>query len=100
MDANAEVAQLVEQWIENPCVGGSSPPLGTTFANSESVSFINLGLADFCFDSGFDSNWDQNGAKSYQSVFRSVLSGVLDKFTKLYPLSATADFFLQDEDSP
>jgi hypothetical protein len=59
-----------------------------------------LGLADFCFDSGFDSNWDQNGAKSYQSVFRSVLSGVLDKFTKLDPLSATADFFLQDEDSP
>jgi hypothetical protein len=59
VDANAEVAQLVEQWIENPCVGGSSPPLGTTFANLESVSFINLGLADFCFDSGFDSNWDQ-----------------------------------------
>ena len=29
----AEVAQLVEQWTENPCVGGSSPPLGTTFAN-------------------------------------------------------------------
>ena len=25
----AEVAQLVEQWTENPCVGGSSPPLGT-----------------------------------------------------------------------
>jgi hypothetical protein len=50
---------LVEQWIENPCVGGSSPPLGTTFANLESVSFINLGLTDFCFDSEFDSNWDQ-----------------------------------------
>jgi hypothetical protein len=59
VDANAEVAQLVEQWIENPCVGGSSPPLGTTFANLESVSFINLGLTDFCFDSKFDSNWDQ-----------------------------------------
>ena len=25
-----QVAQLVEQWTENPCVGGSSPPL-TTF---------------------------------------------------------------------
>ncbi len=25
----AEVAQLVEQRTENPCVGGSSPPLGT-----------------------------------------------------------------------
>ena len=63
MDANAEVAQLVEQWIENPCVGGSSPPLGTTFANLESVSLINLRLTDFCFDSKFDNNWGQNGAK-------------------------------------
>ena len=26
---NAQVAQLVEQWIENPRVGGSIPPLGT-----------------------------------------------------------------------
>ena len=27
----AQVAQLVEQWTENPRVGGSNPPLGTTF---------------------------------------------------------------------
>ena len=27
----AEVAQLVEQWTENPCVGSSSLPLGTIF---------------------------------------------------------------------
>ena len=27
---NAQVAQLVEQWTENPRVGGSNPPLGTT----------------------------------------------------------------------
>ena len=27
----AQVAQLVEQWTENPRVGGSIPPLGTTF---------------------------------------------------------------------
>jgi hypothetical protein len=26
---DGRVAQLVEQWIENPCVGGSSPPLTT-----------------------------------------------------------------------
>ena len=26
------VAQLVEQWIENPCVGGSSPPPTTSFS--------------------------------------------------------------------
>src|SRR5258708_16564373 len=26
----AQVAQLVEQRTENPCVGGSTPPLGTT----------------------------------------------------------------------
>ena len=25
----AQVAQLVEQWTENPRVGGSIPPLGT-----------------------------------------------------------------------
>ncbi len=33
MDRRAEVAQLVEQRTENPCVGGSSPPLGTTKLN-------------------------------------------------------------------
>ncbi len=27
--SRAQVAQLVEQWTENPCVGGSIPPLGT-----------------------------------------------------------------------
>jgi hypothetical protein len=27
----AQVAQLVEQWTENPRVGGSNPPLGTIF---------------------------------------------------------------------
>ena len=28
---SAQVAQLVEQWTENPRVGGSIPPLGTIF---------------------------------------------------------------------
>ncbi len=27
-----QVAQLVEQWTENPRVGGSIPPLATTFS--------------------------------------------------------------------
>ena len=27
----ARIAQLVEQRIENPCVGGSNPPSGTIF---------------------------------------------------------------------
>jgi len=27
----AQVAQLVEQWTENPRVGGSNPPLGTIY---------------------------------------------------------------------
>ena len=31
---DASVAQLVEQRIENPRVGGSNPPPGTTFPNS------------------------------------------------------------------
>ena len=26
----ADVAQVVEQWIENPCVAGSNPAVGTT----------------------------------------------------------------------
>ena len=29
---NAQIAQLVEQRIENPRVGGSIPPLGTTYS--------------------------------------------------------------------
>src|SRR5215813_8471890 len=29
----AQVAQSVEQRTENPCVGGSIPPLGTSFIN-------------------------------------------------------------------
>jgi hypothetical protein len=29
---DGQVAQLVEQWTENPCVGGSIPPLSTGFA--------------------------------------------------------------------
>ena len=29
--ASGQVAQLVEQWTENPCVGGSIPPLSTSY---------------------------------------------------------------------
>ena len=35
---DARVAQLVEQRIENPRVGGSSPPPGTTFQVSHCLS--------------------------------------------------------------
>ena len=31
-ETSAQVAQLVEQWTENPRVGGSNPPLGTIFS--------------------------------------------------------------------
>ena len=34
-DRYAQVAQLVEQWTENPRVGGSNPPLGT-------ISLLNM----------------------------------------------------------
>ena len=34
---SAQVAQLVEQRTENPCVGGSIPPLGTTDASGSCV---------------------------------------------------------------
>ena len=29
LDVLARIAQLVEQWTENPCVGGSTPSPGT-----------------------------------------------------------------------
>ena len=34
IEFQAEVAQLVEQWTENPCVGSSNLPLGTTLPPS------------------------------------------------------------------
>ena len=42
---DARVAQLVEQRTENPRVGGSNPPLGTTFyARSANNGRADLGL--------------------------------------------------------
>ena len=38
-ETRAQVAQLVEQWTENPRVGGSNPPLGTTFSKIKSQLF-------------------------------------------------------------
>jgi hypothetical protein len=38
------VAQLVEQWTENPCVGGSTPP-HTTQKGHKFVTFFCLGEA-------------------------------------------------------
>ena len=38
--ALAQVAQLVEQWTENPRVGGSNPPLGTTFPRKSPLFFV------------------------------------------------------------
>lgn len=39
----AQVAQLVEQWTENPRVGCSSQPLGTIFSNPLKMLIL-LGL--------------------------------------------------------
>ena len=36
---SAKVAQLVEQWTENPRVGGSSPSLGTTLSTETLVDY-------------------------------------------------------------
>ena len=41
-ETRAQVAQLVEQWTENTRVGGSNPPLGTTYL----ISYDKLTL--FC----------------------------------------------------
>ncbi len=32
---SGQVAQLVEQWTENPCVGGSTPSLTTRIEKKE-----------------------------------------------------------------
>ena len=37
--ACAQVAQLVEQWTENPRVGGSSPPLGTIYPIKSDLTY-------------------------------------------------------------
>ena len=42
---HGQVAQSVEQRIENPCVGGSIPPLATTFQSQLlSVGFVISGF--------------------------------------------------------
>ena len=38
-ETRAQVAQLVEQWTENPRVGGSNPPLGTSCLKEKSQPF-------------------------------------------------------------
>lgn len=38
----AQIAQLVEQGTENPCVGGSNPPLGTIRRRCDSQSELQL----------------------------------------------------------
>ena len=43
---SAQVAQLVEQRTENPCVGGSIPPLGTIDASGSSASAERRGSQD------------------------------------------------------
>ena len=47
---SGRVAQLVEQGIENPCVGGSSPPRATFFCKIATLSCLGLitGCADPC----------------------------------------------------
>ena len=44
----AQIAQLVEQRTENPCVGGSIPPLGTIL-QLKSINSIHLFIYDRCF---------------------------------------------------
>jgi hypothetical protein len=60
--AQAWVAQLVEQRIENPRVGGSNPPPGTTH-----------GLQNFHFTSVFSSRGDEVGTMSRAIGFRAIL---------------------------
>ena len=43
----AQVAQLVEQRTENPRVGGSIPPLGTTFFEGNFFAFSKINYTAF-----------------------------------------------------
>ncbi len=43
----AQVAQLVEQRTENPRVGGSIPPLGTTFFKGNFSAFAKINYTAF-----------------------------------------------------
>ena len=43
---NGQVAQLVEQWIENPCVGGSIPPLTTSETSVKTTFAVVFLFAD------------------------------------------------------
>jgi hypothetical protein len=43
----AQIAQLVEQRIENPRVGGSNPPLGTTLLSPKTENMVPALLRNF-----------------------------------------------------
>ena|SRR5215467_7257095 len=55
---SAQVAQLVEQRTENPCVGGSIPPLGTTEASGVNPSAERRGSQDIVERSAVRSRGD------------------------------------------
>ena len=45
-----EIAQLVEQRTENPCVGGSIPPLATSLLHRINVPFYSIKRIDNGFE--------------------------------------------------
>ena len=66
-NADGQVAQLVEQWTENPRVGGSNPPLTTLIFRDSSpnyrgeahIAFTRTGFStcDACDDLLLPLNW-------------------------------------------
>ena len=59
----------VEQWIENPRVGGSIPPLGTTFTNI----YNSIAIAQFLLPA----------LHTHRTVFRVLVAGFAGWFTVL-----------------
>lgn len=47
---------MVEQWIEDPCVGGSIPPLGTIVVPFMTKSYLKLGPFDIYVNLGVYDN--------------------------------------------
>jgi hypothetical protein len=52
----AQVAQLVEQRTENPCVGGSIPPLGTIAASGRRLCVVRLPVSASKVPNGIDGD--------------------------------------------
>ena len=67
---DAQIAQLVEQWTENPRVGGSIPSLGTTFLVKSGVLAVLICLLDTRFSLSSATNPLQSPVRLSSELLR------------------------------